>query len=222
MGIYSGGTQPWRSLGSYGVPCSQLAFGHFSGGKAMDVFRRAPDGRWSVATPGVPDGQGWRPLAKSSLPLSALHIGDFDGDGVSDVIGVVNKRWSISRSGTDRWSPLNAKLSDSLANVLIADVDGDGRDDVVRLDASVRFAGQSGSLAYGANWQVSWAGTSGWTTPVPQLSGIYPSTGFALAPFVGCFEGRKNADLMLVDAGRFGRMYSNASGTVAAQNPSAY
>ena len=221
-GLYGGGSQPWKSLGAYGVPFSELALGHFNGGKAMDVFRRAPDGRWSVVTPGSTEARGWRPLARSALPLSALHLGDFDGDGVSDVIAVVHKRWSISRSGSDRWTPLNRKLSDSLADALIADVDGDGRDDVVRLAASVKFAGQYGSLAYGAKWQVSWAGESEWMTPVPELLAVYPSTGFVLAPFAGRFEGRKNEDLMLVDSGRFGRMYSNASGTVSVQNLNAY
>ena len=62
--ISDGGTGPWTRIpGDYtDIPFDQLAFGDFNGDRTKDMFRRAPDGQWSVISPGVHD---WRDLARS-------------------------------------------------------------------------------------------------------------------------------------------------------------
>ena len=221
--ISSGGTAPWKSLGSYNVPLSQLAFGKFDDGKAMDVFRRASNGRWWVVTPGSHD---WRPLARSSFPLSSLRFGDFTGDGITDVLAVQGGRWSISRSGTGAWERLNPGLSDKLTNLRIADVDVDGTDDVVRLNVETQLADSvvypedphEPLIRYEASWQVSWSGAADWVTLPATLSGTCPLRQLDLAAFAGHFDRRPGKSLMLLDHGRFGRIYNDASGAVTVQN----
>jgi hypothetical protein len=210
--ISSGGTGAWTSLGAYGVPFDQLRFGKFSGataerpgGRALtDIFRRAPDGKWSIVTPGKQD---WRDLGSSSFPLSDLGFGDFTGDGVTDVFGIAGGRWSISRSGTGSWERLNPKLATPVKSVLIADVNGNGTDDVVQLSSD--------------KWQVSWEGRSDWQAlkSLPSLqaleSGNYPR-------FAGQFDGLPGLDLLVVDGTRFGRLYSKANDAVVVHNLFAY
>src|SRR5437588_2278027 len=52
FGIYPRGTGAWTSLGTYGVPFSELRFGDFNGEGIMEIFRRAPDSQWSIISPG--------------------------------------------------------------------------------------------------------------------------------------------------------------------------
>ena len=75
------------------MPFDQLRFGHFTGSRRTEIFRRAPDGSWWLISPGV---FGWRRLAGSSLPLNQLHFGNFNGHGITDIVANVNGHWSVS------------------------------------------------------------------------------------------------------------------------------
>src|SRR5262249_58904673 len=141
--ISSGGTRPWKSLGTYGIPLSELAVGRFNGGKGMDIFRRASTGQWSVFSPIT---LGWRNLNSSSFPLSALHFGDFTGDGVTDVLAVQGKHWSISRRGTGGWEPLKLQLSDKLGAGKVRDVGGERKGPAVATQPPSRPADAPGVI----------------------------------------------------------------------------
>ena len=139
--ISSGGTAPWRSLGSFGVPLDEVVFGQFgtpqkvSPGQSRPTthaFRRAPDGQWYL-TPLT--GPAWTPAQSSSTPLAKLRFGDFTGDGVTDVLAVQGGRWAISDGAQGQWKRLNDKLGSNVSALQVADVDGDGRDDLVRFQA---------------------------------------------------------------------------------------
>jgi VCBS repeat protein len=210
--ISSGGTSTWRSLGTYGVPFDQLRFGNFNssrnqpaGRRALtDIFRRDPNGRWSVVAPGSHD---WRVLGSSSFPLSQLRFGDFTGDGITDVLSVEKGRWAISRSGTGQWEELNPKISTPVESVLIADLDANGKDDVAQLSTYT--------------WQVSWDGRSEWKN-VTTLSSLQTLEKGSFPRFAGYFDNLAGADLLLVDGTRFGRLYSKATDTVVVHNLFAY
>lgn len=179
----------------------------------MDIFRRAPDGQWWIISPGH---YGWTPLQSSSLPLSELRFGDFNGDHITDVIALVNGRWSVSWGGRSAWQPLNS-LRDSLKGVLIADIDHDGKDDILRY--RVLFPGllsnsPGRSVPGHGKWEVSWGGQSGWKTlqelefaPTPDHP--FPATNvFGLA---GRFRSAAGADLVSVDPNRMGQVYDIGS-----------
>lgn len=210
--ISKGGTGQWQSLGTYGVPFDQLAFGHFLGDGKTDIFRRAPNGQWYIVSPG---SQDWHAAASSSFPLSALRFGDFTGDGITDVLAVEGGHWSISRSATGSWETLNPKLSDPLANVVIADLNGNGIDDVIRFQVT-GVSGYPPSAASG-KFEVSWDGRSNWQTfrtvswPIQRIPpGVFY--------FTGRFDNSPGSDILFLDDTRFGRLFSNASSTSVVQN----
>jgi hypothetical protein len=207
--ISTGGTGMWTPVGDFGIPFDQLAFADFDADGATDVFRRAPDGQWTIFS--IKKNEQ-RQVQSSGFPLKELRFGDFDGDGIADVLSLAGGHWSISKSATDGWKPLNTKLKDGLSRLLIADVNGNGTDDIVRYGLFIE------------KWEISWEGKSDWKVlakvswPLPDV-GTIPSH-FA---FAGRFDGLPGADLLAVDNQvRLGRLYSDAVKKVVIHSLYAY
>jgi hypothetical protein len=145
--VYSGGAGNPETLGSFGVPLEDVVLGRFDPSqrdhrpgatrRTTHAFRRDTDGQWYV-TP--LSGVNWVPVQSSGMPMSQLRFGDFTGDGVTDVLAVVNGRWSISESAASSWRVLNPTLGEPIENVLIANMDGDDNvDDIFKVER--RFVG---------------------------------------------------------------------------------
>ena len=83
--------------------------------------------------------------------------------------------------GTSGWTPLRAKLTDSVAGLIVADFNGDRRADV---------ATSSGLLNIFV-WKVSYSGTDDWTTLRTA------SRPLASVAAVGRFDGNASADVLL-------------------------
>jgi len=62
--------------------------------------------------------------------VSDLRFGDFNGDGKTDVFGVVGNDWMVVYGGSQYWTRLRSRQTDSVANLTVADFDGDGHADV--------------------------------------------------------------------------------------------
>jgi hypothetical protein len=217
--ISKSGIGQWQSLGTYNIPFDQLAFGHFLNDGKTDIFRRAPNGQWSIVAPG---SQDWHQGASSSFPLSELRFGDFTGDGITDVLAVEGGHWSISRSATGGWEPLNTKLSDSLGNVTIADLNGNGIDDFVRFKVT-GFQGYPKPTAGTGRFEVSWDGRSSWQT-LRDVTWSLPALPPYTSPvyFVGRFDSNPGADILYLDDSRTGRLLSSGTGTPIAWNAYPY
>ena len=108
--ISSGGKGDWTSIGTFGVPLSEVVFGRFDPNvqdprpgetrRTTHAFRRAPDGQWFLTALAAP---AWEHAQSSSFPLSKLRFADFTGDGVTDVLAVESGRWAISESARTSW-----------------------------------------------------------------------------------------------------------------------
>jgi hypothetical protein len=219
--ISSGGTSPWRSLGSYGYALKDLRFGNFDSDPATEVFRRGPDGQWYLLSPGAGD---WQRAQSSSFPLAQLRFGDFTGDGITDVLAVVGGRWSISAGATQPWQPLNPRLGTRLdsSSILIADVNGNGTDDVVRSTVSIGFS-TGPTRPVKVKWEISWEGRSGWQTlKVVSLDSLLLFSRAEVYLLTGRFDGAPGSDLLAIDSSRLGRLYSNASRAITRLNRYAY
>jgi hypothetical protein len=212
--ISSGGTAPWRTLGTFGVPLKEVVFGQFgtpqksrAGGTRLTThaFRRAPDGQWYLTELTAPN---WQPAQSSSTPLDKLRFGDFTGDGVTDVLAVQAGRWAISDGARGQWVQVNEKLGSNLGPLQVADVDGDGRDDLVRFEA-VSAASQIPSYSSGA--RAPW-------TPLKTLTGLTTpgqpnGTPVHISAFVGRFDDVLGADAMALGTTRIGRFANGVGGT---------
>ena len=177
------------------------------------MFRRAPDGQWSIISPRI---YGWTPLQSSSFALSDLRFGDFNADGITDVIALQGGHWSVSWGARSTWQPLNTTLSDSLGSVLITDIDGNGRDDVLRYVATSTISGR---------WDVSRDGRTGWQPLASQtwpvgLSPIAPA--YSVFGLVGRFDTANSGDLLSVDYSRHSQIFSPATGGFTEYSTSAY
>jgi FG-GAP-like repeat len=201
--ISKGGTGPFTLLpGEHSnVPFNQLAFGDFNGDHVQDIFRRDPDGQWWAISPGI---YPWTPLQSSSFPLSALRFGDFDGNGITDVVSISAGKWSVSWGARSTWQELNARLSSSLADVLIGDVDGVMGDDIVRYVRSSQS---------NAKWEVSSGGTGPWVTltsisyPNDVAMQVLNPTG-RMKSFIGRFDIWQGADVLALEFTRGSRIFS--------------
>jgi hypothetical protein len=139
--IASGGTEPWKSIGSFGAPLSEVTFGRFDPSirdhrpgvtrRTTHAFRRLQSGQWQVTPLSAP---AWRNEQSSSFPMSKLRFGDFTGDGVTDVLAVQNGRWSISQSASGGWQRLNRHLANDVSSLFIADLNHNNIDDLIRLE----------------------------------------------------------------------------------------
>ena len=98
---------------------------------------------------------------------------DLNNDGKTDVLSVVSGAWQVSYGAQSRWTGLRARLTDSVAGLVIADFTGDGQNDIGLL--------QGGSL------KVSAGGTGDFVT-FSNFSG--------LAAF-GQFQTQGRTDLMI-------------------------
>ncbi|MEO8506225.1 MAG: right-handed parallel beta-helix repeat-containing protein [Betaproteobacteria bacterium] len=220
--ISSGGTGDWQSLGAFGAPWSEVQFGRFDPNRrdyrigmtlrTTHAFQRAPDGQWWV----TPLSQrAWQPVQSSDFSMSQLRFGDFTGDGVTDVLAVVDGRWSISESATTQWRRLNPTLGDPVENLFIANMDHDDNiDDLLRLDRqTVRI--QSGSLTVDRTtltWWRSKNGTDPWTQ-WKQYVFQYTPSGDTVTPhhgFAGRFGAARGGGTLVIGPDRFGHFFSAA------------
>ena len=210
--ISSGGSAvPHELPGTFPVPFEELRFGDFNGDGRTDVFRRDPDGQWSVVSPGVHD---WRNLRSSQFPLDELRFGDFDGDGVTDVLSLNGGHWSYAPGGDQPWRPLNPDVSTKLKSLVIADVNANGTDDVIRFIPRDAWSGKL---------QVSWDGRSGWETLEKVTSNLFPlPPPVPILVFAGKFDDSTGADILLVDENRLGLRFSTTNNALVPHSLYAY
>lgn len=213
--IASGGTGVWTSLGSFGAPLAEVAFGQFDPNfrdhrpgvtrRTTHAFWRMPDGEWRVTPLSAPD---WQRVQRSSLPMSDLRFGDFTGDGVTDVLGVNGGRWAISESARGSWRRLNPNLGDDVTFLFIADLGHNNIDDILKLKTTVTSRG-GGLFRIHYTWSVSDDGRSRWRdlktyvwdTRKPILSG---------RAFAGRFGAAPGGGVVLTGPDRIGNFHSPA------------
>jgi hypothetical protein len=174
-----GGVSKWETINVSGSIMGNAAVGDFVGDRRSDIFYA--DGKnWFVSDAGASQ---FIVLNASIARVGSLRFGDFDGDGKADVFSVVNGNWAVSYSGATRWRPLRPKLSDSVADLILADFNGDGRVDV----ATSIESNPTGVYV----WMVSYSGTGRWTALRGDLVPL------SSAAAVGRFDGNASADFLL-------------------------
>jgi len=178
-----------------------------------DIFRRAPDGQFSLVS-----ALGSTALASSPLPLSQLHFGDFNGDHITDVVALQDGHWFVSWGGRSAWQPLNLTISDSLDSMLIADLDGNGADDIVRYVLENPTRGR---------WDVSWGGRTAWQTLTSvdypsSVTSTDPNPAYAVRSFVGRFNDTTGSDLLVLDESRLSRIYDRGTAALVPHGDYAY
>jgi len=215
--IASGGTGPWRSIGAFEAPLSEVVFGRFDPSirdhrpgvtrRTTHAFWRTSSGEWLVTPLSAP---AWQHAQSSSFPLSRLRFGDFTGDGVTDVLAVQGGRWSISQSGHGSWRRLNRHLSDDVRFLHIADLNHNNIDDLIRLERTERPVGRN-RIEETFTWWVSDDGRSRWrelkayTFPYSRFGKRLPVFGFA-----GRFGAAPGGGVLLIDRNRIGNFFSEA------------
>ncbi len=214
--IASGGTGPWRSIGAFGAPLSDVAFGQFDPNirdhragvtrRTTHAFWRTQNGQWKVTPLSAP---AWHDVQSSSFPMSNLRFGDFTGDGVTDVLAVEGGRWSISESANGSWQRLNQYLADDVSSLFIADLNNNNIDDLIRLERTELRS--NGMITEIFTWWVSDDGRSRWrklktyTLTHPQFVSVPPTFAYA-----GRFGAAPGGGVLLIDHNRVGRFYSEA------------
>jgi hypothetical protein len=157
---------------------SDFAVGDFDGDHRADLFY-ADGKQWLVSSGG---NAPFKLFDTSSFRVPELRFGDFNGDGKTDVFGVVSGKWMVTHGGTVNWSPLRARLTDTVRGLIVADFNGDRRSDLATVSCS----------AFGrCEWKVSYGGTGDWT---PLRSG---DRSLAATAAVGRFTGNRTADILL-------------------------
>lgn len=176
-----GGVSQWEKLNTIDrtAPISDFAVGDFDGDRRADIFY-ANGQQWFISSGGVGPMTA---VNASSFRTADVRFGDFNKDGKTDVFSVVSGNWMVSYGATSLWTFLRSRLTDSVANVVVADFDGDGRADVAT--ASLSLSG----FVWRLNWKIAYAGTSDWTTtPLPPQQPLAA---------VGRFGGPAGADVLL-------------------------
>lgn len=172
-----GGRSRWETINVSWNILGSSVIGDFDGDHRADVFY-ADGQHWYISYGG---NSQFTLVNDSSFRVPDLRFGDFNGDGNTDVFGIVSKYWQVSYSATGGWSPLQPKLTDSVANLLVADFDGDGRADVATISLASSF-----NLV----WRVSHGGKAGWTNLRSDPMGVKMAG-------LGRFDGNRSADLLL-------------------------
>ena len=131
-----------------------MAVGDFDGNKLADIFWA--DGQtWWVSYGGT---TAFQEVQTSSFHRSDLRFGDFNGDGRTDVFGISNTDWEVSYAPSSgqglfsSWRPLRARLTNTVAGLVVADFNGDGHADVA--------TDCDGSKC----WRISYRGFEDWIT----------------------------------------------------------
>lgn len=225
--IFSAGTGAPVSMGSFGVPLAEVAFGRFDlrirdhrpnvTRRTTHAFRRAANGQWYVSPLMVPQ---WTPVQSSSFPLNRLRFGDFTGDGVTDVLAVVGGRWSISEGANQPWRKINNFNGDEVAGLFIANLDADDNiDDLLRLDRKVRAISQFPRiLRVDLAWHRSKNASDVWR-PLKSYSFTYLGGWETVSPgyaFAGRFGAAPGGGILTTDPYRRGLFHSPAEALVDA------
>ena len=198
--ISPGGTAPWAPLpGGDSAPFDQLAFADFNGDRIQDVFRRSPEGAWSVVSPGF---YAERALLGSPNLLIKLRFGDFNADGIADVLGRDEGVLAVSWGGVSDWQPLPGNLVDDPQWLSIGDVDGLPGDDLVRRRGVDELSTYEISSAAQTAWQV-------WFTS-PVFFGSQPI-------FIGNFD-NPGGDELIALSDRTGLLYRRTTQELVAHN----
>jgi hypothetical protein len=87
----------------------------------------------------------------------------------------------VTYGGTVNWSPLRARLTDTVAGLIVADFNGDRHSDLAILNCS----------AIGCEWNVSYGGTTGWIALRPRSRSLVSTAA------IGRFTGNRSADILL-------------------------
>jgi hypothetical protein len=214
--ISSGGTGAWKSIGAFGAPLSEVAFGRFDphirdhrrgiNRRTTHAFWRRQSGRWQLTSLSARD---WLDVQSSSFPMNRLRFGDFTGDGVTDVLAVQDGRWSISQSGTGRWERLNEYLDDDVRSLFIVDLNNNNIDDLLRLERAEAESEMPGRRSRDETftWFVSYDGRTPWRK---LTSYTLPISGRATFAYAGRFGTAPGGGVLLIDPERVGRFYSAA------------
>ncbi|HMF92472.1 MAG TPA: VCBS repeat-containing protein, partial [Candidatus Angelobacter sp.] len=176
-----GGISPWEKINESDARMSDFAIGDFDGDHRADVFY-ANGHEWYVSYGGVGP---FIHIAFAIHRAPDLRFGDFNGDGKTDVFGVVGDYWMVVYGETQYWAPLRPKLTDTVADLIVADFDGDGRADIATSSRQDIF--NWGNWV----WKVSRGGISDWTT--------LRTDGLPLASVaaIGRFDESAGADVLL-------------------------
>lgn len=162
---------------------SAMAVGDFDGDKIPDIFW-ADGHTWWVSYGGT---SVFTEVQTSSFTMADLRLGDFNGDGRTDIFAVGSKDWEVSYApSTGRglfspWRPLRTKLTDSVADLLVADFNGDGVADV-----ATDCPAQAGC------WKISYGGFGDWQS-FPQPTALTLKNDLAA---VGHFRGAAATDVL--------------------------
>ena len=163
-----GGSSEWEKINASDARMAQFAIGDFDGDHRADVFY-ADGQQWFVSSAGTGP---FVPVNSSGYRVSDLRFGDFNGDGKTDVFGVVNRHWMVSYGAMSPWTALRAKLTASVAGLIVADFDGNGHADVA----------QASPTAAGLMWKVSHDGTGDWKGTLLPLQAVAAVGGFDSTP----------------------------------------
>lgn len=160
-------------------------------------------------TPGSFSNYGNVAFAGSGRPNN-IKLADMDGDGKLDIIAalsnvsstsVVVLRNTTTATGAPSFSAANITVGAVGAVIAIQDFDQDGKPDI---------AVSLGSAAVGVLRNFSVPGNIGFTNPITIASGAVPSGVYAAD-----FDGDGKADIVTVNSGFTGAVYSGTTATVA-------